>query len=63
MDNRKLASVPAPFTVDYSRRRRHHARSGHASLANLGGWLNLIPVGRSDGIHVLRHLAALKTAA
>ena len=32
-------------------------------LANLGGWLNLLPFGPSDGLHVLRHLAALRTTA
>jgi membrane-associated protease RseP (regulator of RpoE activity) len=32
-------------------------------LANLGGWLNLLPVGPSDGLHVLRHLAAFRTPA
>jgi membrane-associated protease RseP (regulator of RpoE activity) len=32
-------------------------------LANLGGWLNLLPVGPSDGLHVLRQLAAFRTPA
>ena len=32
-----------------------------SAFANLGGWLNLLPVGPSDGLHVLRHLAAFRT--
>ena len=32
-------------------------------LANLGGWLNLLPVGPSDGLHVLRQIAAFRTPA
>lgn len=34
-----------------------------SALANLGGWLNLLPVGPSDGLHVLRHLAAFRAPA
>lgn len=34
-----------------------------SALANLGGWLNLLPVGPSDGLHVLRQLAALRSTA
>ncbi len=34
----------------------------YSALANLGGWLNLLPLGPSDGLHVLRHMAALKAA-
>ena len=32
-------------------------------LANLGGWLNLLPFGPSDGLHVLRQLAAFRAPA
>jgi membrane-associated protease RseP (regulator of RpoE activity) len=34
-----------------------------SALANLAGWLNLIPLGPSDGLHVLRHLAAFRAPA
>jgi membrane-associated protease RseP (regulator of RpoE activity) len=59
-------AVAAIFTAAYAML----APAGHAgamlrwsALANLGGWLNLLPVGPSDGLHVLRHFAALRTPA
>lgn len=29
-------------------------------VANLGGWLNLVPIGPSDGVRVVHHLAAFR---
>ena len=57
-------AVAAIFTATYVML----APAGHSAamlrwtvLANLGGWLNLLPFGPSDGLHVLRHFAALRT--
>jgi membrane-associated protease RseP (regulator of RpoE activity) len=59
-------AVAAVFTFAYA----ELAPTGHSGavlrwtvLANLGGWLNLLPFGPSDGLHVLKQLAALRTPA
>jgi membrane-associated protease RseP (regulator of RpoE activity) len=59
-------AVAAIFTAAYVML----APAGHSAsmlrwtvLANLGGWLNLLPLGPSDGLHVLRHFAALRSPA
>lgn len=59
-------AVGAIFTVAYA----ILTPTGHSeamlrwsALANLGGWLNLLPVGPSDGLKLLRHLAALRASA
>ncbi len=59
-------AVAAIFTAAYA----ILSPTGHAeamlrwsALANLGGWLNLLPAGPSDGLKLLRHVAALRASA
>ena len=59
-------AVAAVFTIAYA----VLSPTGHpgdvlrwSALANLGGWLNLLPFGPSDGLHVLTHFAALRSPA